>query len=159
MKYLAFALPLALLAAGSAVAADNVISKRIQVTAMVPTAAFSIVDEHGWMNENQKMALGADGNLETIAGKRLFVQSTTGAISARLESAAELTSRGDRIPLTITANGKDLTNVSQEIVSATDAATRYWMNMDIAAANGPYNPGSYMAWVDVTFETPLAVAP
>ena len=157
MKYLA--LPLALLIAGSAVAADNKFTKRIQVTALVPTAVFSLIDEHGWMNENQKMSLGADGNLETIGGKRVLVKSTTGAISARLESEAVLTSRGDRIPLTITANGVDLDNTSKEVVSATDAAARFWMNMDIAAAPGPYAPGNYMAWVDVTFETPLAVNP
>lgn len=157
MKYLA--LPLALLIAGSAMAADNKITKRIQITAEVPTAAFTFIDEHGWMNENQKMTLGSDGNLQTIAGKRVIVKSTTGAISARLESDATLTSRGDRIPLTITANGVDLTNTAQEIVSATDAADRFWMNMDIAAASGPYQPGNYMAFVDVTFETPLAVNP
>ncbi|WP_263261727.1 fimbrial protein [Pseudomonas sp. RIT-PI-S] len=153
MKYLA--LPLALLLAGQAVAADNTVSKRIQVTALVPTAVFSFLDEHGWMNETQKMALGSNGNLEGIVGKRVLVRSTTGAISARLESEAVLTSRGDRIPLTITANGVDLSNTSQEVVSAADAANRFYMNMDISAADGPYAPGNYMAFVDVTFETPL----
>jgi hypothetical protein len=157
MKYLV--LPLALLIAGSAMAADNKITKRIQITAVVPTAVFSFIDEHGWMNENQKMALGAGGDLEAITGKRVVVRSTTGAVSARLESEAVLTSRGNRIPLTITANGVDLNNTSQEVVSATDAANPFWMDVDIAAQAGPYQPGNYMAFVDVTFETPLAVNP
>lgn len=153
MKYLA--LPLALMITGSAVAADNVITKRIEVTALVPTAVFSILDEHGWMNETQKMGLGSDGNLESIRGKRMIVKSTTGAISARLGNEAVLTSRGDRIPLTITANGVDLDTTSKEVVTAADAAKPFYMNMDITPATGPYAPGSYMAFVDVTFETPL----
>lgn len=150
LKYLV--LPLALFAAGQATAAD-VISKQIQVTAYIPTQAFSILDEGGWMNKTQQLSL-YNGNLQKISN-RLIAKSTTGAISARLENDPVLTSRNNRIPLTITANGRDLSTTSTEIVPAADASTPYYMNMDIAAASGPYEPGDYMGFVDVTFETPL----
>ncbi|WP_426150588.1 CS1 type fimbrial major subunit [Pseudomonas sp. DC3000-4b1] len=150
LKYLV--LPLALFAAAQASAAD-VISKQIQVTAYIPTSAFSILDEGGWMNKTQQLSL-YNGNLQKISN-RLIAKSTTGAISARLENDPVLTSRNNRIPLTITANGKDLSTTSTEIVPAADASTPYYMTMDIAAATGPYEPGDYMGFVDVTFETPL----
>jgi hypothetical protein len=151
LKYLA--LPLALLAAGQAMAANDLISKQIQVTAYIPTSAFSIEDEDGWMNRTQQMSM-RNGNLQKITN-RVVVKSTTGAISARLENAAELAYRTDRIPLTITANGVDLTTTAAEIVASGDATTPYYMAMDITAPAGPYEPGAYMGFVDVTFETPL----
>ncbi|WP_225775930.1 CS1 type fimbrial major subunit [Pseudomonas sp. Marseille-Q5115] len=154
MKLKFLALPLALLAAGQVMAADNVISKQIQVTAYIPTSEFSIIDEGGWMNQTQKMGI-LNGNLQKVSN-RVIAKSTTGAISARLENAAVLTSRNNSIPLTITANGVDLTTTTTEIVPAGDAASPYYMNMDIAAATGPYQPGDYMGFVDVTFETALA---
>lgn len=153
MKLKFLALPLVLLAAGQAMAADNVISKQIQVTAYVPTAAFSIIDEGGWMNKTQEMGM-INGNLQKITN-RVVAKSTSGAITARLENAAVLTSRNNSIPLTISANGVALDLTAQEIVPAGDAANPYYMNMDIAAATGPYQPGDYMGFVDVTFETPL----
>lgn len=152
MKLKHLVLPLTLFAAAQA-SADDVISKQIQVTAYIPTSAFSIVDEGGWMSKTQQLSL-YNGNLQKISN-RLIAKSTTGAISARLENDPVLTSRNNRIPLTITANGKGLSTTSTEIVPAADASTPYYMNMDIAAASGPYEPGDYMGFVDVTFETPL----
>jgi CS1 type fimbrial major subunit len=151
LKYLA--LPLALLAASQAMAANDVVSKQIQVTAYIPTSAFSIIDEGGWMNQTQQMNL-KNGNLQKISN-RIIAKSTTGAINARLENAAVLTSRNHSIPLTITANGVDLSTTATEIIAAGDAAAPYYMNMDISAPAGPYEPGDYMGFVDVTFETPL----
>lgn len=151
LKYLA--LPLVLLAGSNAMAAD-VINKQIQVTAFIPTAEFSILDEGGWMNKTQQMSI-RNGNLEKISN-RVIAKSTTGAISARLENPAVLTSRNNSINLTITANGVNLDSTTKEIIPASNAANPYYMNMDIAAASGPYQPGDYMGFVDVTFETPLA---
>lgn len=153
MKLNYLALPLMLLA-GHAVAADDVISKQIQVTAYIPTSEFSIIDEGGWMNKTQQMGI-LNGNLQKISN-RVIAKSTTGAISARLENAAVLTSRNNSIPLTISANGIALDTSAKEIVKAGDATSFYYMAMDIAAPTGPYQPGDYMGFVDVTFETPLA---
>jgi hypothetical protein len=151
LKYLA--LPLALFTAGQAMAANDVLSKQVQVTAYIPTSAFSIIDEGGWMNQTQQMGL-SNGNLQKVSN-RIIAKSTTGAISARLENDAVLTSRNNRIPLTVSANGVDLSTTSAEIIKAGDAANPYYMSMDIAAPAGPYQPGDYMGFVDVTFETPL----
>lgn len=151
LKYLA--LPLAMLGAGQALAANDIVSKQIQVTAYIPTANFSIIDEGGWMSRTQELGI-INGNLQRLSN-RIVAKSTTGAISARLENDAVLTSRNNSIPLTITANGVVLSTTAAEVVPASAASTPYYMNMDISAPAGPYQPGDYMGFVDVTFETPL----
>lgn len=92
MKAFVLALPLAVLAANSAIAADP-IEKQVLITATVPTAAFYVEPVGGnWMNDPQDMAWNSfQGTLEPIR-KQLQAKSTIGPITAHLLTPAAVTS-------------------------------------------------------------------
>ena len=151
MKYLA--IPLALMLGGNVMA--DTISKQFQVVAEVPTAAFYVMDEGGWMSNQQRLVYNVESSaFEPITGNRLVARSTTGAIEAHLDSDAVITSGGDRIDLNIAVNGVDLSTTKQEVITAADAANPYYMPVVISATAGTYQPGDYMGFVNMTFEPP-----
>ncbi|QKZ03191.1 CS1 type fimbrial major subunit [Pseudomonas eucalypticola] len=157
MKRSLLALPLALLVAGSAFAAQR-IDHTVTVTATIPTDTFYVEPLGGnWMNDPQNMSFRpADGGLEPIH-KQLSVKSSTGAIQAKVLNQASMTSGTNSIPLTVSVGGKNLTLAGQDVVAAADASAGTVVDFRVTAGAKPgtgYVAGNYQGIVNVVFETP-----
>lgn len=156
MKYLV--IPFAMLAAGSAFA-NQTVSKSVDVFANIPTAEFYVEPDGTWMTQPQELVYDVvTGALRPFDGNRMVARSTSGAIQARLDNAAIMTSGSDSIDLTVSVNNIALTTTNAQILSAAEAGTRTFMPFKIeavaAGANG-YAAGNYQGTVNMTFETPL----
>lgn len=156
MKRTLLALPLALMAATSAMAADP-IEKQVQVIATVPTAAFYVEPVGGgWMNDPQELPWNSfQGAFDTI-DKQLQVKSTIGPISAYLLSPPVISSGANAIDLDVKVAGKSLGTSSAEVIPATQATPGAVVGFQIAAkapSTGTFIPGSYQGLVSMVFET------
>ena len=156
MKRILLALPLALMTATTALAADP-IEKQVQVIATVPTAAFYVEPVGGsWMNDPQELVWNSfQSSFETI-DKQLQVKSTVGAISAYLLSPAVISSGADAIDLDVKVAGTSLSTTAAEVVNAAQAAPGSTVGFQIAAkapSTGNFVPGSYQGLVSMIFET------
>lgn len=155
MKSFLLALPLAVLGAGSALAADP-IEKQVLVTAVVPTAAFYVEPVGGnWMNDPQEMAWNPfQETLEPIR-KQLQAKSTVGAITAHLLSPAQIASGAEAIDLVVKVGGTSLTTSAVEILSDTQAAPGVLVDFEVVPQEptGGYQPGNYQGLVSMMFET------
>ncbi|MEW9682097.1 CS1 type fimbrial major subunit [Pseudomonas sp. TE50-2] len=156
MKALFVALPLALLVAGSAMAADPV-EKQVQVIATVPTAAFFVEPVGGnWMNDPQELMWNSNQQSFSTIDKQLQVKSTIGPIAAYLLSPAVISSGADGIDLDVKVAGTSLTTTSSEVISEAQANAGAVVGFQIAAlpaSSGSYVPGSYQGLVSMVFET------
>ena len=155
MKALLLALPLAVLAAGSALANDP-IPKQVLITATVPTAAFHVEPIGGnWLTEPQQM--GWDPRQEALLPirRQLTARSTVGPISARLEDPATIASGTDIISLNVRVGATDLTTTATQILAAQQAAVGSTLDFVVAPTvpTGGYKPGNYQGLVRMTFET------
>lgn len=145
--------PLALLAATQVAQADTT-SRQITVTAIVPTSAFVVRDEGNWMATPQSLPSFDDGSLGSVQN-RMYLKSTTGAVTAKFMSNPTITSGRTNIPLSFSIAGVDLTTTAQEVVPQNDAAAGQSVETVLGvAAAGPYTPGNYRGIVNVVFETP-----
>lgn len=155
MKAFLLALPLAVLAANSAIAADP-IEKQVLITATVPTAAFYVEPVGGnWMNDPQDMAWNSfQGTLEPIR-KQLQAKSTIGPITAHLLTPAAVTSGVNVIDLNVKVGATTLTTTATEVLAAPQAATGTTLDFMVepTAPAGGYQPGSYQGLVSMMFET------
>ncbi|NBA93693.1 CS1 type fimbrial major subunit [Pseudomonas sp. R5(2019)] len=156
MKNTFLALPLALLVAGNAFAADP-IEKQVTVTASIPTENFYVEPVGGnWMNDPQSMRWNpVQESLEPIQ-KQLQVKSTIGAISARLLDPPIIASGANSIGLAVSIAGTELTTSAQPVVAAAAAAPGTVVGFEIAAikpAAGKYVAGNYQGVVNMMFET------
>ncbi|HCN47443.1 MAG TPA: adhesin [Pseudomonas sp.] len=156
MKYSVLALPLALMMAATAQAADP-IEKQVTVTATIPTESFYVEPVGGnWMNEPQDMAWNSFQQTLQPIRKQLQVRSTTGPISAYLLNPATITSGADTIGLDVSVAGKTLTLTSSEVITEAQAAPGAVVGFEVAAqaaGTGGYIPGNYLGVVNMMFET------
>lgn len=156
VKRILLALPLALLSAANALAADP-IEKQVQVIATVPTAAFYVEPVGGgWMNDPQELPWNSFQSAFDTIDKQLQVKSTVGAISAYLLSPAVISSGPNSIDLDVKVAGTSLSTTSAEVVSASQAAPGATVGFQVAAkapATGTFLPGSYQGLVSMVFET------
>ncbi|WP_028944748.1 CS1 type fimbrial major subunit [Pseudomonas vranovensis] len=155
MKYLA--IPLAMLATGSAFATQTV-SKSVEVVANIPTEAFYVEQDGNWIGLPQELVYNTVTGALAPVENRLVAKSSTGAIEARLDHPAEITSGSSRINLNVSVNGVELDVSNKEIVADTEMGNQVFMPIRIAAAPAPvngYTAGNYAGIVNMTFETPL----
>ncbi|HDS1736977.1 CS1 type fimbrial major subunit [Pseudomonas hunanensis] len=156
MKRTLLALPLALLCAGSAIAADP-IEKQVQITAQIPTAAFYVEPVGGnWMNDPQEMTWNSyQSTLEPIR-KQLQVKSTIGPITGYLISPAVIANGSNNIGLDVQVGDTLLLTTPSEVVSAAQAAPGATIGFVVSAKPAPttgYEPGNYQGLVSMMFET------
>jgi len=156
VKRILLALPLALLGATCALAADP-IEKQVQVIATVPTATFYVEPVGGgWMNDPQELQWNSiQSSFDTI-DKQLQVKSTIGPISAYLMSPPVISSGANAIDLDVKVAGTSLSTTSTEVVSATQATPGAIVGLQIAAkapATGNFVAGNYQGLVSMVFET------
>lgn len=151
-KYLA--IPFALLVAGSAMAMYNV-EKRVEVIVQVPSQAFYVQAEGGWDQRSQALSYNVMQQRLQPLTRRYIAKSASGGIQARLVQQPVITSGSDSIPLTVKVNGRELSLIAQEVLSAADSSVQAYMPVQISAADGPYAPGQYQGFVNLIFETPL----
>lgn len=157
---------LATLGAAQASAADPV-EIQVQLVASVPSTAFYVVPaETGWIGVPQRMEWTPDpvlgGKLSTLR-KAFDVKNSSGAIAARLtdSTGAYLSDGTGMIPLEVHFNNKELDRaVSQEVISATEAAAGKRVDLTIAAVEtgSPIPPGEYTGIVNMTFDAVPPVA-
>lgn len=155
MKYSVLALPLALMMAATAQAADP-IEKQVTVTATIPTESFYVEPVGGnWMNEPQSMAWNSFQQTLQPIRKQLQVRSTTGPISAYLTNPAMITSGADTIALDVRVAGTSLIMNPREVIAEDQAASGAIVGFEIAAlaSVGGYNPGNYLGVINMMFET------
>ncbi|MFS0828007.1 CS1 type fimbrial major subunit [Pseudomonas phoenicis] len=156
MKRILLALPLALLSATAALAADP-IEKQVQVIATVPTAAFYVEPVGGgWMNDPQELPWNSfQGGFDTI-DKQLQVMSTVGDISAYLVSNPVISSGANSIDLDVKVAGTSLATTAATVVPAAQASGGAIVGFQIAAKKpktGNFEPGDYHGLVSMVFET------
>lgn len=156
MKSLFKALPLAVLFAGAAHAADP-IEKQVLVTAVVPTAAFYVEPVGSdWMNDPQDLPWNPTKSAFGEIRHQLQAKSTIGPITGYLTSPAVVTSGLDAIDLNVRVGTTDLTTTSTEILTSAQATPGALMDFVITAkapAGGSFTPGSYQGLVNMMFET------
>lgn len=155
MKRSLLALPLTLLFAGAAFAADP-IEKQVLITATVPTAAFYVEPVGGnWMNDPQDMAWNSFQGSLTPVRKQLQAKSTVGPITAHLLSPAVVSSGLDAIDLDVKIGATTLTTNAIEILTEAQAAPGAIVDFEVApqVPAGGYKPGSYQGLVSMMFET------
>jgi len=156
VKRILLALPLALLSATAALAADP-IEKQVQVIATVPTAAFYVEPVGGgWMNDPQELPWNSfQGAFGTI-DKQLQVKSTVGDISAYLVSPAIISSGANAIGLEVKVAGTALSTTAATVVPAAQANAGATVGFQVAAVpptTGSFVPGDYQGLVSMVFET------
>jgi len=156
VKRILLALPLALLGATCALAADP-IEKQVQVIATVPTATFYVEPVGGgWMNDPQELPWNSFQSAFGTINKQLQVKSTVGAIAAYLMSPAVISDGANSIGLDVKVAGKSLGTASAEVVNAADANAGSVVGFQIAAkapGTGSFVPGNYQGLVSMVFET------
>lgn len=162
-------LALALLATLGAtqVSAADPVEIQVQLVASVPSTAFYVVPaETGWIGVPQRMEWTPDpvlgGKLSALR-KAFDVKNSSGAIAARLtdSTGAYLSDGTGMIPLEVHFNNKELDRaVSQEVISATEAAAGKRVDLTIAAVEtgSPIPPGEYTGIVNMTFDAVPPVA-
>ncbi|MDD2046434.1 CS1 type fimbrial major subunit [Pseudomonas putida] len=156
MKRTLLALPLAMLFAGSAFAADP-IEKQVLVTAVVPTAAFYVEPVGSdWMNDPQELPWNPIKSSFGEIRHQLQAKSTIGPITGYLLNAPVITSGLDAIDLNVKVGATDLETTPNEILTAAQAAPGAVMDFVITAkapSNGAFTPGNYQGLVSMMFET------
>ncbi|WP_409278205.1 CS1 type fimbrial major subunit [Pseudomonas defluvii] len=151
-KYLA--VPFALLTASSAMAMYKV-EKEVEVIVQVPSQAFYVEAEGAWDQSSQVLVYNPMQQRLQPLTKRYIAKSLSGGIQARLVQAPVITSDSDSIPLNVKVNGRTLSLVAQEVLSAADSSAQAYMPVQISADDGPYAPGHYSGFVNLIFETSL----
>ncbi|AIR91713.1 CS1 type fimbrial major subunit [Pseudomonas cremoricolorata] len=154
MKALRFALPLAVLIAGTAVA--DPIEKQVLITATVPTANFYVEPVGGnWMNDPQDMAWNSFQGALTPIRKQLQAKSTIGPITAHLLSPAVVSSGLNAINLDVKIADTVLTTTPAQILTDVQAAPGAIIDFEVSSQvpTGGYKPGSYQGLVSMMFET------
>ncbi|MDZ5602073.1 CS1 type fimbrial major subunit [Pseudomonas sp. RP23018S] len=157
MKRTLLALPLALSFASAAFAAPDPIEKQVQVTAVVPTAAFYVEPVGSdWMNDPQELPWNPTRATFGEIRHQVQAKSTVGSISGYLLNAPVLTSGLDTIDLNVKVGATDLDITPNEILTAAQALPGAVMDFVITAknpANGSFTPGNYQGLVSMMFET------
>lgn len=154
-KKIAFAAPMAVLAFSSSLAfAATEARHSISLIAHVPTDDFYAVPVNPSLtNENQDMSYNpATDSMRAVDGHYFDILHTAGAVSARLETPAQLISGSQTINLKVELNGKVLTTTSQEVVGDTDSNTRYRAPFKISAPTGKPAAGDYTGQVLLMIE-------
>ena len=161
------ALALSAMLGATQVSAADPVEIQVQLVASVPTTAFYVVPaETGWIGVPQRMEWTPDpvlgGKLSALR-KAFDVKNSSGAIAARLtdSTGAYLSDGTGMIPLEVHFNNKELDRaVSQEVISATEAAAGKRVDLTIAAVEtgSPIPPGEYTGIVNMTFDAVPPVA-
>ncbi|WP_434771052.1 CS1 type fimbrial major subunit [Pseudomonas entomophila] len=156
MKSLFKALPLVLLAAGVAQAADP-IEKQVLVTAVVPTAAFYVEPVGSdWMNDPQELPWNPVKSTFGEIRHQLQAKSTIGPITGYLLNSPVITSGLDAIDLSVKVGNTELATTPSEILTGAQALPGAVMDFVVTAKNpagGAYTPGNYQGLVSMMFET------
>ena len=163
-------LALALLATLGAtqVSAADPVEVQVQLVASIPSINFYVVPaDTGWIGVAQRMewtpnASTGYGQLSTLR-KAFDVLNSSGPIAARLTDVggAYLSSGNSMIPLDVHFNNKELTHISQEFISATEAAAGKRVDLTIAAIDTgkDFEAGEYTGIVNMTFDAVPPVTP
>ena len=154
-KKIAFAAPMAVLALSSSMAfAATEARHSISLTAHVPSDDFYAVPVNPSLtNEDQDMSYDpAKDAMRAVEGHYFDILHTAGAVSARLETPAQLIAGSKTINLKVELNGKVLTTTSQEVVTDTDSNTRYRAPFKISAPAGKPDAGDYTGQVLLMIE-------
>jgi len=155
VKHILLALPLALLSATSALAADP-IEKQVQVIATVPTGQFYVEPVGNWINDPQELPWNSFQSSFGTIDKQLQVKSSIGPISAFMPSPAIISSGAESIGLDVKVAGTSLSTTAVEVVSGAQALPGQTIALQIAAkqpGSGTFVPGTYQGLVSMVFET------
>ncbi len=155
VKRILLALPLALLSATSALAADP-IEKQVQVIATVPTGQFYVEPVGDWINDPQELQWNSFQSSFGTIDKQLQVKSSVGPITAYMPSPPVISSGADSISLDVKVGGTSLSTTAAEVVSAAQALPGHTVSLQIAAkqpGSGAFTPGNYQGLVSMVFET------
>ncbi|WP_166225546.1 CS1 type fimbrial major subunit [Pseudomonas atagonensis] len=149
-----------LLAADLAFAAREV--QEFDVSVTIPTSAFHVLPaDNGWIHLEQKLPWNMANSTLGSLRKYFDVKSESGAIEARLDSAAYLSNgiASDDIALQVSFNGKLLSVANAaEVVTANEAKQGQRVLLEIAPqppGDGVYKPGKYYGNVNMMFNAVL----
>lgn len=158
LKSALLALPMAVLAAGMAVAADPIV-KQVEIHANIPSSSFYFEPEGSWLDKPQVM--NWNPHLDTLSDVtgRFNAKSTVGDITAKVDAPTQLASGANAIDLEVSLAGKALSTTPVVVVAAADAAVGKLVDFKVVAkkpASGGYLPGDYQGIVNLHIETAAA---
>lgn len=161
-KKIAIATPLAILALNSSMAfAADEMRSTINIKATVPTTIFHAQPSNSNPDFGKDETMGynlVSGELGSLRAVYDVKHSDpNGSIHAFVEggqSAASLYSGSNAIPLTVTFNGVELSEVAKEVVNAVDSTPGTTADMIVSAAKpaGGHPAGNYNGTFAVVFE-------
>ncbi|PKH77386.1 adhesin [Pseudomonas sp. Choline-02u-1] len=154
-KKIAIAAPLALLAMSSSVVfAADPINQVINIKAFVPTSLFNVAPQKPDFGVDETMYQQPSGELSTITETfNMKHTDTKGSINAFIDGTAALYNGRDSIPLTLKIGSVQLSDVSTEVVNATDSVPGVQRTMEIKAATPTATQtGNYSGSFAVVFE-------
>lgn len=114
-------------------------------------------DSDPWLGKPQRMEWDIPRRQFHPLHKQLLIQSSVGAVSARLLDNPQLSNGAESINLTVKLNQVELGLRNSPVLSATDAVEQNLVQLSISTkprADGrPYFPGTYSGIVTLILET------
>jgi len=157
-KKIAIATPLAVLALSSSMAfAAGEARHSINLVASVPTKEFHVlpVDPDLIVKDQVLSYNPVSGDLSTLRAQ-FDTKNTNGSIAASLESEAFLSNGvdADKVPLTVSFNGKALKLTPEEVVGEVESTPGKRVDLVIAPTKPGtgYKPGEYTGAVTMIFD-------
>ena len=139
--------------------AQERVEHTFEVSVSIPTPSFYVIPaDPNWIHREQQLAWNPVTSQLAGLRKSLDVRHDAGAIEAKLDSPAYLSTGvadAQVIPLTVMFNNVQLTHLGPvEVVSQVEAAAGKRVLLDITAqplTEAGYRPGSYYGSVNIMF--------
>ncbi|PTU50008.1 hypothetical protein DBB42_22385 [Pseudomonas plecoglossicida] len=154
MKARFMAVPFLAFVASSALAIEP-IRKDITVEAVVPAVEFTVEPDASWANKPVKLDYQVDKEAFVPFSNKFHAKSSVGAIEAKLQQAAIISSESETIALDVKVGNKSLQLTPVEVMSDADAkeGKELPISIDAIKPNDGYVAGTYSGTVSILFET------
>ena len=149
---------LSLISSGSLKAAIT-LKKDFVLVMQLPRTNFIVTtpDSDPWLGKPQRMEWDISRRQFHPLHKQLLIQSSVGAVSARLLNTPQLSNGAESIGLNVKLNQVELTLRSRPLLSATEAIKQNLVQLSIntkpRSDGRPYFPGTYTGIVTLLLES------
>lgn len=155
-------IPLMLFASGSIMAAETV-EHTVNVTAQIPSENFYVVPVGDWMGSAQKLQFNPNTRKLESLYRQMEVKSTIGPVKGYLLYKASLSkANGDEIGLKVKFADKELTTVSQQLLTLSEVQNAQKVGFEILPDKEPeggYKAGNYQGLISMVFESEAPTTP
>ncbi|GHY13413.1 TPA: adhesin [Vibrio cholerae] len=154
-------IPLILFTTGSVMAAETV-EHTVTVTAQIPTDSFYVMPVGDWIGSTQKLQFNPNTRKLEALYRQMEVKSTIGPVKGYLLYKPSLSkANGDEIGLKVKFADKELTTVSQQLLTLADVQNAKKVGFEIIPDKEPeagYKAGNYQGQISMVFESEAPVS-